>query len=118
MQIANSLSAHAAAIAVRIHAGKREVQVVDNGIGIPQDILEHIAEYEGDRQRVCEPLPVSNYLADVRRLSDRLTVASRHQDSEGTFMKVFIIVNFLLSYLTIYIKNSKSSKNNKSIKML
>ncbi|XP_071577185.1 DNA mismatch repair protein MutL [Temnothorax nylanderi] len=89
--VANSLNAHAAAIAVRIHAGKREIQVVDNGVGIPKDMLKHIAEYDSetvDQQRVYEP-PELNYLAEVRRLSDRLTVSSRLQYSKETFMKAF-----------------------------
>ncbi|XP_024876264.1 uncharacterized protein LOC112457442 [Temnothorax curvispinosus] len=90
--VANSLNAHAAAIAVRIHAGKREIQVVDNGVGIPKDVLKHIAEYDSetavDRQRVYEP-PELNYLAEIRRLSDRLTVSSRLQYSKETFMKAF-----------------------------
>lgn len=99
------MNAHAAAIAVRIHAGKREIQVVDNGDGIPKNMLERIAEYEteaaGNQQQVYE-LSESNYLANIRRLSDCLTVASRHQYSKETFMKVlFIIVNLLLNYSAI-----------------
>jgi len=95
------LNAHAAAIAVRVHAEKRKIQVVDNGVGIPKDMLKRIAEYDakamGDQQQVYEP-PVSNHrvLADIRRLSDCLTVSSRHQYSEETFMKVLLhIVNLL-----------------------
>ncbi|XP_011882576.1 PREDICTED: uncharacterized protein LOC105570181 isoform X2 [Vollenhovia emeryi] len=90
--IANSLNAHAAAIAVRLHAGKREIQVVDNGVGIPKDMLQRIAEYDSeatdDQQRIHEPSE-SNCLADIRRLSDRLTIASRYQCSRETFMKEF-----------------------------
>ncbi|XP_011165155.3 DNA mismatch repair protein Mlh3 [Solenopsis invicta] len=88
--IANSLNSRAAAIAVRIHAGKRKIQVVDNGVGIPKDMLRCIAEAEAtdDQQQVCE-LPQSNYLADIRRLSDCLTIASRYQYSKETFMKAF-----------------------------
>lgn len=101
------MNAHASAIAVRIHAGKREIQVIDNGDGIPKDMLKHIAEYSeamGDQQQVYESFE-SNYLADVRRLSDCLTVASRYQCSKETFLKVLlVIVNLLLNYLTIQMK--------------
>ncbi|KYM85164.1 DNA mismatch repair protein Mlh3 [Atta colombica] len=90
--VANSLNAHAAAIAIRIHATKREIQVIDNGVGIPKNMLKHIAKYNaeviGDQQQVCK-LFESNNLADIRRSADRLTITSRHQHSEETFMKVF-----------------------------
>jgi len=109
LQVANSLNAQASAIAIRIHAGKREIQVIDNGNGIPKDMLRQIAEYSevmGDQQQVYELLE-SNYLADVRRLSDCLTVASRHQYSKETFLKV-LLVNLcyvmLLNYLAIQVK--------------
>lgn len=86
---------------MRIHAGKREIQVVDNGVGMPKDMLEYIAEYKavGDQQQVYESSE-SSYLADIRRLSDRLTVASRHQYSKETFLKVLLIIN-LLNYLAM-----------------
>ncbi|KAG5336580.1 MLH3 protein, partial [Acromyrmex charruanus] len=90
--VANSLNAHAAAIAIRIHTTKREIQVIDNGVGIPKDMLKHIAKYNaeviGDQQQICKLLE-SNNLADIRRLADRLTITSRHQHSEETFMKAF-----------------------------
>ena len=99
------MNAHAAAIAIRIHATKREIQVIDNGVGIPKNMLKHIAKYNaeviGDQQQVCK-LFESNNLADIRRSADRLTITSRHQYSEETFMKVlFIIVTSLLNYLAI-----------------
>ncbi|XP_011692278.1 PREDICTED: uncharacterized protein LOC105452664 isoform X2 [Wasmannia auropunctata] len=89
--IANSLNADASAIAVRIHAGKREIHVVDNGVGIPKDVLKRTvkcdAEAVGNRQQVRE-LPETNYLTNICLLSDRLTIASRYQYSTETFMKV------------------------------
>jgi len=98
------LNAHAAAIAIRIHAGKREIQVVDNGVGITKDMLKRIAEYDAeaaDQQQVYK-LPELNYLANIRHLSNRLMIASRHQYSKETFLKVlFIIMNLLLNHLTI-----------------
>lgn len=103
LQIANSLNAQASAIAIRIHAGKREIQVIDNGDGIPKDMLKQIAEYsEAMGEQLYESLE-SNYLADVRRLSDCLTVASRYQYSKETFLKV-LFVNLLLNYLAIQMK--------------
>ncbi|EGI59690.1 hypothetical protein G5I_12092 [Acromyrmex echinatior] len=55
-------------------------------------MLKHIAKYNaeaiGDQQQICELLE-SNNLADIRRLADRLTITSRHQHSEETFMKAF-----------------------------
>ncbi|XP_036139542.1 DNA mismatch repair protein Mlh3-like [Monomorium pharaonis] len=95
--IANSLNAHAAAIAVRIHAGKREIQIVDNGVGIPNNMLKRIAEYDAEvASNQQQVLPELKYLANARRLSDRLTIASRYQHSKETFMKV-LNVNLKLS---------------------
>lgn len=91
--------AHATAIAIRIHAGKGEVQVIDNGVGISKNMLQHIAEYDdaktvGDQQRIYK-LIESNVrtLTNIRRLSDGLTIASRHRHSVDTFMKVHITYN-------------------------
>ncbi|KYM98135.1 DNA mismatch repair protein Mlh3, partial [Cyphomyrmex costatus] len=90
--VANSLNSHAAAIAIRIHATKREIQVIDNGVGISKNMLKHIAEYDAkaidDQQRVCK-LESANYLTNIRRMVDRLMITSRHQYSEETFMKAF-----------------------------
>ncbi|XP_018302163.1 DNA mismatch repair protein Mlh3 [Mycetomoellerius zeteki] len=91
--VANSLNAHATAIAIRIHTTKCEIQVVDNGVGIPKDMLKHIAKYDaeatiGDQQQVYKLLE-SNNLTDIRRLADRLMITSRHQYSEETFVKAF-----------------------------
>ncbi|XP_070525171.1 DNA mismatch repair protein MutL [Cardiocondyla obscurior] len=89
--VANSLNAQATAIAVRIHAEKREIQVVDNGVGISKDMLKNIAEYDSSiisDQQVYKSAE-SNYLTDIRSLTDRLMIASRHQCSTKTFMKVF-----------------------------
>lgn len=86
--------AHAKAIAIRIHAGKREIQVIDNGIGISKDMLQLVAEYDdiktvGDQQRIYKLIESNNRtLTNIRRLSDGLTIASRHQYSVDTYMKV------------------------------
>lgn len=97
--------AHAKAIAIRIHAGKREIQVIDNGIGISKDMLQHVAEYDiktaGDQQRIYKLIESNNHtLTNIRRQSDGLTIASRHQYSVDTYMKVYVhlllvIVNLL-----------------------
>ncbi|XP_025159457.1 uncharacterized protein LOC109504700 [Harpegnathos saltator] len=44
--VADSLTTHATAIAVRIHTEKREIQVIDNGIGIRKDTLDRVGEYD------------------------------------------------------------------------
>ncbi|XP_026830130.1 DNA mismatch repair protein Mlh3 [Ooceraea biroi] len=91
--VGNSLNAHAAAIAIRIHIEKREIHVIDNGIGIPKDKLEHITDSKtetmGSQYQMCELNKLSNTLTNIRQLSDTLTIASRYQDSTETFMKVF-----------------------------
>jgi len=76
LQVIHSLTAHAKAIAVRIHVEKRNVQVIDNGIGIPKDMLEHITELN------------NQVLTSIRCLSDSFIIASRYQRSMETFMKV------------------------------
>lgn len=86
--------AHATAIAIRIHAGKREVQVIDNGVGMSKDLLQHVAEYNDaktvhDQQRIYELIESNDRtLTNIRRLSDGLTIASRHRYSMDTFVKV------------------------------
>ncbi|XP_067207210.1 DNA mismatch repair protein MutL-like isoform X2 [Linepithema humile] len=75
--VASSLTAHAKAIAIRIHVEKRNVQVIDNGVGIPKDMLEHMTELN------------NQVLTSIRCLSDSFTIASRYQHSMETFMKVF-----------------------------
>jgi len=90
------LNAHAAAIAIRIHIKKREVCVIDNGIGIPKDKLEHIteAEIETIGNQVYELNKLNSTLTNIRQLSNILTIASRSEDSTETFMKVSLIIMF------------------------
>ncbi|XP_072756685.1 uncharacterized protein [Anoplolepis gracilipes] len=90
--VTNSLIAHATAIAIRIHAGKREVQIIDNGVGMSKAMLQHVAEYDntvGDQQQMYELIQSNKHtLKNIRRLSNSLTIASRHQYSADTFMKI------------------------------
>jgi len=90
------LSAHATAIAIRIHIKKREIYVIDNGIGIPRDKLEHItkAEIETIGNQVYESNKLNSTLTHIRQLSNILTIASRSEDSTKTFMKVLLIIMF------------------------
>ncbi|XP_070151918.1 DNA mismatch repair protein MutL [Polyergus mexicanus] len=93
----NSVIAHATAIAIRIHAGKRKVQVIDNGVGMSKDLLQRVAEYNDaktidDQQRIYELIESNDRtLTNIRRLSDGLTIASRHRYSMDTFVKIFKI---------------------------
>lgn len=94
LQVSNSLAARSAAIAIRIHTEKREIHVIDNGIGIREDALEDIAQYdveiESEERQTSDPTATSSnrILTNIRRLSDTLTVTSRHRYSTETFMKV------------------------------
>ncbi|XP_020282763.1 DNA mismatch repair protein Mlh3-like isoform X2 [Pseudomyrmex gracilis] len=103
--IANSLAANAAAIAIRIHVGKREVHVIDNGIGISQSALKRIGEYDDDKKPVVGEKrkyelnkSSGRTLTNIRSSSDGLTIASRYRDSTNTFMKV--LERRSASYLT------------------
>jgi len=64
-----------------------------------KDMLQHVAEYDdakavGNQQRIYELIESNGRtLTNIRRLSDGLTVASRHRYSVDTFMKVHIIFN-------------------------
>ncbi|XP_032677525.1 DNA mismatch repair protein Mlh3-like isoform X2 [Odontomachus brunneus] len=92
--VANSLTAHAAAIAIRIHTEKRQIQVIDNGIGIQKDTLNHIGEYDSkatNNQYGMYNLSESNnrMLISIRHLSDAFTIASRYKDLMETFMKMY-----------------------------
>ncbi|XP_014468583.1 PREDICTED: DNA mismatch repair protein Mlh3-like [Dinoponera quadriceps] len=100
--VANSLAAHAAAIAIRIHTEKREIQVIDNGNGIRQDTLESIGECNAktmNNQQGTYDLSESNnrMLISIRHLSDSFTIASKYRNSMETFMKrigIFLHVLF------------------------
>ncbi|XP_076662565.1 DNA mismatch repair protein MutL [Halictus rubicundus] len=90
--VMNSLNAESTAIAIRFHAGKRKIQVVDNGVGIPRDGLTATAEYNDRGARfnvedICNARKQT--LASIRRLSDVMMITSRHRDSPRTYMKVF-----------------------------
>lgn len=96
LQVANSLAAQATAIAIRIRAEKREIRVIDNGVGMQESMLEDVAEYNAkiisNRRRMYGLIESSNCtLINIRRLSDTLTVVSRHRHSTETFMKVHLI---------------------------
>lgn len=97
MQVANSLTAHAAAIAIRIHTEKRQIQVIDNGFGIQKNALNHIGEYDSkaaNNQHGMYDLSESNnrMLISIRHLSDTFTIASRYKNSMETFMKVSSLI--------------------------
>lgn len=76
--------------------GKREVRVIDDGVGMSKDMLQHVAEYDdtktiGDQRRIYELIDSNDHtLTNIRRLSDGLIVASRHRYSMDTFIKVRI----------------------------
>lgn len=91
------MTAHATAIAIRIHTKKREIQVIDNGIGIQKDALDGIGEYNAktasNQQRTYDLFESNNrMLISIRCLSDTFTIASRYRDSMETFMKVSHVV--------------------------
>jgi len=88
------LSAHATAIAIRIHIKKREICVIDNGIGISKNKLEHITEAEREtvNNQVYEFNKLNSTLTNIRQLSNILTISSRSEDSTETFMKVSLII--------------------------
>lgn len=73
---------------------KREVHVIDNGIGIPQSALKHIGEYDnakpviGKKRKYELNKSSGRTLTNIRSSSDGLTIASRYRDSTETFMKV------------------------------
>ncbi|XP_078038712.1 DNA mismatch repair protein MutL [Augochlora pura] len=90
--VLNSLNAKASAIAIRFHAQKRKIQVVDNGVGISRNKLTAVAEYNDHRtgwsvEDNCNTRKQT--LTNIRRLSDVMMISSRHRDSSQTYMKVF-----------------------------
>ncbi|XP_076634703.1 DNA mismatch repair protein MutL [Colletes latitarsis] len=92
--VLNSLNANATAIAIRIDANERKIQVVDNGIGITKERLKTIAEYNEQRtywnvQDICNSRKQT--LVNIRRLSDAMLITSRYYNSFKTFIKVFKI---------------------------
>ncbi|XP_076247458.1 uncharacterized protein LOC143187253 [Calliopsis andreniformis] len=90
--VSNSLNANATAIAIRIHADKRKIQIVDNGIGISKKELETVAEYESKNSDCCKTQCVCDSqktLVNIRRLCDAMLITSRYYNSSKTYMKVF-----------------------------
>ncbi|XP_076281505.1 DNA mismatch repair protein MutL [Lasioglossum baleicum] len=90
--VMNSLNAETTAIAIRLHAEKRKIVVVDNGAGIARDRLTALADYNDcsvrwNVQDICNTRKQT--LASIRRLSDVMIISSRHRDSSRTYMKVF-----------------------------
>lgn len=81
-------------IAIRVHLEKREIQIIDNGIGIQKNTLNYIGEYNSikaaNNQYGTYDLSESNnrILVSIRHSSDTFTIASRYKDSMETFMKV------------------------------
>lgn len=109
-KVANSLAANASAIAIRIHTEKREIQIIDNGIGMTRDMLKYIGEYDVrtiiDDQHNSTEL-TNHTLTNIRRLSNTLTISSRYHLSTETFMKVLFImyIKYLIKNITFTIKN-------------
>lgn len=87
------MKADATAIAIRIHREERKIQIVDNGIGIPRERLNIIAEYNSQNtcnccntQYTCNL--VKKALTDIRKLCDAMLITSRYYTSSETYMKV------------------------------
>ncbi|XP_034186040.2 DNA mismatch repair protein MutL [Osmia lignaria lignaria] len=92
--VLNSLSANATSIAIRIHAEKRKIQVIDNGVGIPKENLKVLAEYKDEDSYNNWDIHKIYYtkkqtLVNIRKLSNALLISSRHCDSSKTYTKIF-----------------------------
>ena len=93
--VSNSLNANATAIAIRIYVKERNIQVVDNGTGIPKQILNTVAEYDMQNADKGNILDIYNCtsknqtLANIRRLSGAVMISSRYYISSTTYMKIF-----------------------------
>ncbi|CAL7943092.1 unnamed protein product [Xylocopa violacea] len=91
--VSNSLNANATSIAIRIHGKKRNIQVIDNGVGIPKIQLKTIGEYNSENLYRSNIYNICNRrkqtLINIRRLSNAVLIASRYYNSFTTCMKIF-----------------------------
>lgn len=93
----NSLDAKATAIAVRVNLATFRIQVVDNGQGISHSNLEFVGQrYMTNKCHSLVDLKKhlkyhgfkGEALASISQISQRVTVITREQNSEETFIKV------------------------------
>ncbi|XP_076685506.1 DNA mismatch repair protein MutL [Andrena cerasifolii] len=93
--VSNSLNANSTAIAIRIYVKERYIQVVDDGAGIPKQVLDTVAEYDMQNAYnwsildICNCNSKNQTLANIRRLSDAVMISSRSYTSPTTYMKIF-----------------------------
>ncbi|XP_066601150.1 LOW QUALITY PROTEIN: uncharacterized protein [Prorops nasuta] len=95
--VLNSLNARATSIAIRLHIGRRKIQVIDNGIGIFEDKLRDIGE---DYKRNENNYPKSKEsLLKIREASSLLIITSRYKDSTKTLSKVLKWNNLSMQWI-------------------
>ncbi|XP_033229042.1 DNA mismatch repair protein Mlh3-like [Belonocnema kinseyi] len=92
--ILNSVDAKTTGVAVRFHNEEKRIQVVDNGEGIPPDILSRIGETEkknGTDPQILTYCPYSRgkTLKSILELCQICIITSRCERSTETYEKVY-----------------------------